>query len=285
MGEKDITEKHLEAWNDVFADIVNVLLFKGKRLIKENDLESDTKDSMFKADGKIHEQERDVSKFWKNGEIRISILGFENQTVPDKDMPLRVISYDGASYKQQLLDEKTKQRYAVTTIVLYFGTKKKWSTPKNLLGCFKVPDELKPFVNDYKINVFNIAWLSNKVIDMFQSDFKIVAKYFQTVRLKKDYKGSNEEIRHVDALLKMLSALTGDKSYEEVYNNCNFIEGGVTMEGFIEKYTNKGRTEAQKSIVRNLIESNAGTIEQIAEWVKLPVEEVKKIASKVPVKS
>jgi hypothetical protein len=33
MGEKDITEKNLEAWNDVFADIVNVLLFKGKRLI------------------------------------------------------------------------------------------------------------------------------------------------------------------------------------------------------------------------------------------------------------
>lgn len=285
MGEKDITEKHLEAWNDVFADIVNVLLFNGKRLINENDLEADTKDSMFKADGEIHEQERDVSKFWKNGEIRISILGFENQTVPDKDMPLRVISYDGASYKQQLLDKKANLRYAVTTIILYFGTKEKWSTPKNLLECFKVPDELKPFVNDYKINVFDIAWLSNKVIDMFQSDFKIVAKYFQTVRLKKDYKGSNEEIRHVDALLKMLSALTGDKSYEEVYNNGNFIGGGVTMEGFIEKYTNKGRTEAQKSIVRNLIESNAGTIEQIAEWVKLPVEEVKKIASKVPVKA
>ena len=285
MGEKDITEKHLEAWNDVFADIVNVLLFNGKRLINENDLEADTKDSMFKADGEIHEQERDVSKFWKNGEIRISILGFENQTVPDKDMPLRVISYDGASYKQQLLDKKTKQRYAVTTIVLYFGTKEKWSTPKNLLGCFKVPDELKPFVNDYKINVFNIAWLSDETIDMFQSDFKFVAKYFQTVRLKKNYKGSNEEIRHVDALLKMLSALTGDNSFEEVYNESNLQDGGVTMEGFIEKYKNQGRTEAQVSIVRNLIESNAGTIEQIAEWVKLPVEEVKKIASKVPVKA
>ncbi len=36
--------------------------------MKEKDLEADTKDSMFKADGKIHEQERDVSKFWKNGE-------------------------------------------------------------------------------------------------------------------------------------------------------------------------------------------------------------------------
>ena len=142
IGEKDITEKNLEAWNDVFADIVNVLLFKGKRLIKENDLEADTKDSMFKIDGKIHEQERDVSKFWKNGEIRISILGLENQTEADKDMPLRVISYDGASYKQQLLDEKAKQRYPVTTIVLYFGTDKKWVAPKHLRECFYIPEDL-----------------------------------------------------------------------------------------------------------------------------------------------
>ena len=48
MGEKDIAEKNLEAWNDVFADIVNVLLFKGKRLVNEQDLEADTKDSMLK---------------------------------------------------------------------------------------------------------------------------------------------------------------------------------------------------------------------------------------------
>ena len=60
MGSKDITEKHLEALNDVFADIVNVLLFKGERLMKEDELEADTKDSQFKADGELHEQERDV---------------------------------------------------------------------------------------------------------------------------------------------------------------------------------------------------------------------------------
>lgn len=281
MGEKDIAEKNLEAFNDVFADIVNVLLFKGNKLMKEKDLESAVKDSMFKADGKIHQQERDVSKFWKNGEIRISILGFENQTNPDKDMPLRVISYDGASYKQQLLDKKAKQRYPVATIVLYFGTKEKWSTQKNLFGCFKVPEELKPFVNDYKINVFNIAWLSNKTIDMFQSDFKIVAKYFRTVRLKRDYKGSNEEIKHADALLKMLSALTGDNSFEEVYNVGNLKKGGVTMCDVVEKIKAEGKEE----IIRNLIESNAGTLEQIAAWVKLPVKEVKKIAAKVSVQA
>ncbi len=43
------------------------------------------------------------------------------------------------------------------------------------------------------------------------------------------------------------------------------------------------RNEGKETIIRNLIESNAGSIEQIAGWVKLPVEEVKKIAEKVPV--
>ena len=33
MPDRDITEKHLEAYNDVFADIVNVLLFDGQRRV------------------------------------------------------------------------------------------------------------------------------------------------------------------------------------------------------------------------------------------------------------
>ena len=283
MAEKDITEKNLEALNDVFADIVNVLLFKGEQVINEKDLEADTTKSMFKADGKIHEQERDVSKFWKNGEIRISILGIENQTAQDSDMPLRVISYDGASYKQQLLDTNQKKRYPVATLVLYFGTEEKWSKAKHLYDCFEVPVKLKPFVNDYKINVFNIAFLSPKTISMFKSDFKIIAEYFRTKRLNQKYKGSKEKLKHANETLKMFSALTGDDSFEKVYNEGNFKKGGITMCDVVERIRNDGRTEGQERIIMNLIESNAGTIEQIAAWVKLPVKEVQKIARKVPV--
>ena len=283
MAEKDITEKNLEALNDVFADIVNVLLFKGEQVINEKDLEADTTKSMFKADGKIHEQERDVSKFWKNGEIRISILGIENQTAQDSDMPLRVISYDGASYKQQLLDTNQKKRYPVATLVLYFGTEEKWSKAKNLYDCFEVPEKLKPFVNDYKINVFNIAFLSPKTIAMFKSDFKIIAEYFRAKRLNQKYKGSKEKLKHANETLKMFSALTGDNSFEKVYNEDNSKKGGITMCDVVERIRNDGRTEEQERIIMNLIESNAGTIEQIAAWVKLPVKEVQKIAKKVPV--
>ena len=38
MNGKDITQKMLERYNDVFADIVNVLLFNGKRIVDEDAL-------------------------------------------------------------------------------------------------------------------------------------------------------------------------------------------------------------------------------------------------------
>ncbi len=279
MGAKDIAEKNLEAWNDVFADIVNVLLFNGKRIILENELEADTTNSMFKADGKLHEQKRDVSKFWKNGEIRIAILGFEKQTVQDYKMPLRVISYDGASYKQQLLDEKLTKNFPVATLVLYFGTESRWTAPKNLCSCFEIPEEIKPFVSDYKINVFEIAWLDDETIEKFQSDFKIVAKYFQAKRLHAEYEGSKDEIKHVDETLKMLSVLTGDDSFERVYNESNFKKGGVTMCDVVERIENRGKED----LIRKMLDAKFATPEQIADLLKISVEDVKKIAEKVPV--
>ena len=50
MAEKDIMEKTLESYNDVFADIVNVLLFGGKRLVKEDDLVDNNTKSTYKAE-------------------------------------------------------------------------------------------------------------------------------------------------------------------------------------------------------------------------------------------
>ena len=89
----------------------------------------------------------------------------------------------------------------------------------------------------------------------------------------------------------MFSALTGDNSFEKVYNEGNSKKGGITMCDVVKRIRDdgrtegriEGRTEEQERIIMNLIESNAGTIEQIAAWVKLPVKEVQKIARKVPV--
>lgn len=42
MAGKDATEKILEAYNDVFSDIVNVLLFQGEEVLKADELRSGT---------------------------------------------------------------------------------------------------------------------------------------------------------------------------------------------------------------------------------------------------
>ena len=104
MGEKDIVEKTLEAYNDVFADIVNVLLFKGERIIQPDDLEDQTPRAMYKADDKIREVERDVAKRWVKNNIRIACIGLENQTKADPYISLRVMGYDGVEYRTQLPD-------------------------------------------------------------------------------------------------------------------------------------------------------------------------------------
>ena len=54
MGQKDITEKLLEDYNDVFADIINGLIFKGEQRILPESLENAKVHSQYKAeDGKV----------------------------------------------------------------------------------------------------------------------------------------------------------------------------------------------------------------------------------------
>ena len=140
----------------------------------------------------------------------------ENQTLPEKYMPLRILGYDGATYRSQL-QKKRKRPVAVLTIVLYFGTDKMWDKPTHLKDVIYIPEGLGEYVNDYKITVFNIAWLTEEEIARFKSDFKIVANFFVHKRKNKDYVSDDKtEIKHVDEVLKLLSAMTGDERYEEI---------------------------------------------------------------------
>ncbi len=207
MAEKDISEKTLESYNDVFADIVNGLLFRGGQIVREDELEAESEHAMYKADGKLHEMERDVAKYWKNGKIRIALFGFENQTAVDSDMPLRVLNYDGGAYRNQLNQTENEKRYPVITLVLYFGDAV-WNKPKTLLGCLDIPDALKPFVSDYRINLFEICRLTDEEISRFKSDFKIIADYFAKRKKIPGYRGTSDTIKHVDEFFKLMKVLT-----------------------------------------------------------------------------
>ena len=238
MGEKDIAEKILMDNNDVFADVVNGLVFDGKPIVEEINLSNMKDKSQYKISGKLHEQERDVAKVIECDGVKIMYVGIENQTDIDTDETIRVIGYDGTSYRGQLLGENEK-KYPVVTLVLYFG-ERKWNRNKTLYETLDISENIKPFVNDYKINVFEIAYMTPEEVEKFTSDFKIVADYFVQKRMKKDYKPINKVIKHVDELLKLMTVLTGDRRFEEQIKEMHKEEGEVRMCEVLDKIENRG---------------------------------------------
>ena len=236
MPEKDITERHLESYNDVFADVVNVLLFGGKRRVKPEDLKDTRARTFYKTDGKLHEQERDISKLWVSEGAVISLIGFENQTEADWDMALRVLGYEGADYRGQL--SAGQGLYPVVTLVLYFGDSP-WTAPRTLFDRVSVAEGLKPFVNDYRVNVFEVPRLTAEQVGQFKSDFRIVADYFMQMGRDEDYVPPRQTIEHVDAVLKLMSVLTRDHRFEETQSE--FRKGeAVTMLSVLDKVEARG---------------------------------------------
>lgn len=243
MGQKDMAEKLLADYNDVFADIVNVLLFDGRNEISEDDLVETKVKSQYKADdSRLHELERDVAKILKKDNVKIVLLGLENQTAIDADMPLRCLAYDGASYRSQLLN-KSAERYPVITVVLYFGMDR-WDKSRRLSETVHVPEIWEPYFNDYQAHVFEIAYLSPEQVKMFKSDFGIVADYFVQKRMTGDYIGSSEDIRHIDEVMKLL-AVFADKRFMDSMVISSSKRRPKNMCEVLDRIEEKGRTEGR----------------------------------------
>ena len=175
MKPKDITQKMLEKYNDVFADILNVLLFEGIEVVDERSLLDTPTSSMLKIDNRIRSQDRDVAKYW--------------------------------------------QKYPVITLVLYLGYETRWNCPKTLFECLNIDERIKPYVNDFKINLYEIAYLEREKISLFKSDFRILADYLYQMRIKRDYIADKTAICHVEELLSLMSAMTGDNRFEQTISD------------------------------------------------------------------
>lgn len=192
MGQKDIVEKSLEDYDDVFSDIVNALVFEGKRAVKPRELRTVKVRSQYKADdGKLHEEERDNAKYWKKGKVKIALLG------------------------REMVD---------------------------------IPPGMENYVNDYKIHIIEVAYLTEEQVKLFRSDFRIIADYFVQKRKNKKYIPSRRTIRHVDAVLKFMSVMTGDERFSEV-QKAKKTGGNQTMCVILDQIENRG-IEKGKELMR-----------------------------------
>ena len=289
MAQKDITEKALVWHNDVFSDIVNNLLFDGEPVVKPAALQDTRSHLPYKSDSKeIRDQDRDNSKVWleEETEIRLSYFGIENETKAEDDEPFRVIGYDGAAYRDQIYyftDEegnrhKSTERYPVATLVLYMGYKERWNKAKTLYEGFTRPvsERLKPYVSDYKINVFEIAYLTDEQVARFKSDFWIVADYFTQMRKDGNYVPSEKQLIHVREVLDLMRVLTGDDRFTEHVDEFEKSKEAVTMCKVLDEVEARGEQNAKDHMILNMIRKDY-PVEDIAEVADVTVEYVVKI--------
>ncbi len=277
--DKDIAEKKFESFDDVFAAIVNA--FFAMRGIKDRvdpkALENIKPRTSYKSsDDEVREQERDVIKLWKrpDGETVICLVGLENQSSIDKYMPLRVMSYEGADYRAQLpVKPKGPKPHFVITLVLYFGVKRRWQKDLSLHEVLNVPEQYRQVVNDVKLNVIELAWLSDEQEKLFKNGQDKEVNDEQDKKVKDDAyylvhmlgqirRGEDITIPPVDTLehlsdfLYVLEALVGSKKYKVILDKNNSEQGGnikmryakmfeaVKQEGRIEG-RNEGRNEGR----------------------------------------
>lgn len=252
MGQKDKTEKYFEEIPSVFADIFNVFLFEGEQVVLPEDLSPATARSQLKMGNKVHEEERDVAKFWThNGtKIRLCLYGIENQSAIDSDIALRCIAYDGAEYKRQVVQhndpkEKSLSPYPVITIVLYFG-EEPWTGSKTLMQRFgsKIDKRLLPYINDYKATVITLQDCTQQDIDRCRTDLRHIIDFCVQRKQTGTYRPNADiPLDYPEQLLKLMAAFTQDHRFEVEFKETHERKEVVYMCGIIDKYIAQGRAE------------------------------------------
>lgn len=173
----DTVLKNYWSDNEQFADLFNAKLFGGRQVIRPEELEdADTEESSVlehRNYSKSMQAFRDNIKIRKRSTVygvELVMLGTENQEHIHYAMPMRVMGYDYSAYKRQYdrnakkysgasgMDEdeylsrmrRTDKFIPVITIVVYYG-EKPWDGAVSLHEMLDIPEEMKPFVNDYQM--------------------------------------------------------------------------------------------------------------------------------------
>ena len=111
LGKKDRYEKVYTGNAEVFADIVNYLLYEGEERIRPDDLRELDGEELLVEEKKVLQRLRDVVKqvtVRQNEEAIYMIIGLENQTQVHYAMPVRTMVYDAMHYAGQV-EEIRKQ--------------------------------------------------------------------------------------------------------------------------------------------------------------------------------
>lgn len=293
-----------------FADAFNSSVFKGKQVVKADNLSLQEMDPteigiVITDDVKnIVQKVRDVLKksiIMNDGKTAYLLLGIENQSEIHYAMPVKNLIYDALNYGQQVNKisaehrkdkdikngeflsgfSKTDKIIPVITLTVYFGGND-WDAPRSLKDMFPkdIDEEVLEEVDDYKLHLIIPTEIDD--FSLFRTDFGKAMKYIaasenpqKMKELSKDSafeKVSSETVRLINECTNSnIEVPVG----EEEINMCKGLEG-LREEGLKE-----GLKEGRMASLVELVTEGHLEKEIAAKKLGMSVEEFTEEMKKV----
>ena len=293
MGKADIFESDYLENAEVFADLVNGVLYQGEQVVKPEELKKQDGELRSILGENVKKTIRDKVKLWKG--TAIAILAVENQTKVDYHMVLRVMLSEAMAYDKQwkkLKSEREAERkesltadeflsgmrkedkfIPVITIVVYYGQDKPWDGARTLYELLDVKEGEKrilPFVSDYRLNLFD--YHEYESFEQFHSELQPV---FEFLRYANDRELLEEKMKKHNELYGKLSnqakvLLTQITKIKEIPNvkEEQFKKGEFTMCKAFEDMEKKGKIEGRAEEIVEMGQEFGLTEENILERLR-----------------
>lgn len=248
MGEpnekKDTVEKEFVSFPDIAADVINALLYQGKMIEKAENLLTGPTETIYQGMKKQRSQYEDLCKYeMEDGKVNIMYL-IANQSRTDGKMLLRKAGYVGGVYREQY-EGKTQNIFPVIEFVLYWGYPR-WKSNRDIRKLFrrrKLDGETWKYIDELRLHVFEMRYLTEETRNLFQSDMRIVVDFLAEGN---GYR-SQRKIVHKAALIRMIKVLSGETDIEgiEAWMEEQGIreEDEVTVCELFDQYVRQGRAE------------------------------------------
>lgn len=314
MGAKDIVTKDYTEESEVFADAFNQYIYKGKQVIKPENLrplDTNLSGMPYGADGaevpvqKFRDVLKSASAMEDDDRIYL-LLAIEAQSEVHHAMPVRNMVYDALQYAAQVEEAARSHRKAraqknptemekkpdageylsgfyreerlipVITLVIYFSTGE-WDGPMSLHEMLVVQDpEILSFVSDYKLNLIAPGSMSDEEIDQFSTSLREVMLF---IKYSKDKNKLNEMVQKDDRFKNV------DRKAVNVISTVTGIKFKVKeeeekvdmcegMRGLLEDATNEGIQQGIQQIALRMLKANCFSMEMIAQMTGLSVQEI-----------
>ena len=287
-AKKGISPIVLMKHNDVFAGILNAILFEGSPVITPEEIEDRHSGPSYSADS-LQCLYPNTAKICRKCHVTLYEAGYGDAAEINCDTVFRAAVSEAEDYLYQL--ETSDDVVPVVTFVLYFGTKP-WDAPVTLREAVQIPEDLEPYFSDYRLNVIDILHMSEEEVKKYKGDFGFLIRGMRDISRKVYDSREMYYLKHVREVLQIMNEFsigifenTVQSEMKEGYYSMISVLSEEEKEKIRREYLAEGKAEGKAEerakSVRNLMQNMNLSSEEAMRMLGIPEEEQKAVLEQI----